>query len=228
MPDKKQEKKTEEDRAYLRRRRIISIITMAAFVLFLVGIMFALRPILSFIANPDEFRVWLDEHGLIGYAALVGVSALQVIIAFIPGEVVEIAAGYAYGAVPGMLLCLAGTAIGSSIVFGLTRKFGIKLVEAFISREKIASLRFINTSKKRDWLTFLIFFIPGTPKDVVTYFIGLTPMKLKTFLAISLVARIPSVVSSTIGGNALGTRSYTFAVLIFVLTGIISLIGVFI
>ena len=74
-------------------------------------------------------------------------------------------------------------------------------------------------------LFFLLFFIPGTPKDLFTYFAGLTDIKLSTFLAISLVARIPSVLSSTFGGHMLGEGKYTGAILLYGITGLVSVLG---
>ena len=71
-----------------------------------------------------------------------------------------------------------------------------------------------------------MFFIPGTPKDLITYFIGLTRISLKDFLAITLFARIPSVVSSTVGGNFIGEKRYIEAVILFVVTAFVSLIGI--
>lgn len=116
----------------------------------------------------------------------------------------------------------------SAVIYGFIKVFGYKMVEAFISREKIQSLRFIQNSKRLNLLIFLLFFIPGTPKDIITYFIGLTPMKLGTFLLISSVARIPSVISSTMGGHALGMQNYMTAILVFVITATMSLIGILI
>ena len=168
----------------------------------------------------------MASHGAWGPLALIGIQILQVVISIIPGEVVEIGAGYAFGAVPGALLCLAGAAAGSAMIFWLTKKFGIRLVEAFISREQINSLGFIKNAHKLNLLVFILYFIPGTPKDILTYFIGLTPMKLTTFLLLTTIARIPSVISSTIGGHALGSREYLMAVIVFVVTGIVSAIGI--
>jgi uncharacterized membrane protein YdjX (TVP38/TMEM64 family) len=116
-------------------------------------------------------------------------------------------------------------AIGSTIVFLLTRRFGAKMAEIFISREKINDFRFINTEKKRDGLIFLLFFIPGTPKDLLTYFVGLTDIKLSSFLTISLVAHIPSVLSSTFGGHLLGEGNYWGAVILYAIIGGLSVLG---
>lgn len=214
------------DRNYLRRRRIVSIcsfITLIAFfavVTILVG-----KPLVEFASHPEEFQKWIDQQGIWGRFTLVGMMVLQVVVAIIPGEVIEIGAGYAFGAWEGTLLVLIGAAIGSALIFLLTKKLGVKMVEAFISREKINELKFINTEKKRNLFLFISFFIPGTPKDLLTYFVGLTPVKLHTFLLITTFARIPSVITSTIGGSALGMQDYTFAVIVFAVTVVISGLG---
>jgi len=153
---------------------------------------------------------------------------LQVFVALIPGELLESAAGYAFGPIAGTIICYIGVAIGSAIIFFLTRRFGVKLVEIFVSRDKINDLRFINTEKKRNNLIFLVYFIPGTPKDLITYFVGLTDIKFASFLSISLLARIPSVLSSTFGGHLIGEGKYIGAVLLYGITGGLSLFGLLI
>lgn len=75
-------------------------------------------------------------------------------------------------------------------------------------------------------LTFILMFIPGTPKDLISYFVGLTDMKLYEWLIISTIARIPSIVTSTIGGSALAEKNYKFAVIVFVIAAIISIAGI--
>lgn len=175
--------------------------------------------------SQESFRDYIRSFGAWGWLVMLGLQFLQVFIALIPGEFVETAAGFAFGPVFGTLICYIGVAAASSVVFLLVRRFGIKLVEVFVSREKINELKFINTEKKRNYLIFFLFFIPGTPKDLLTYFVGLTDIKLGTFLAISLIARIPSVVSSTFGGHLLGVGEYWDAVILYGVTGVVSLIG---
>ena len=154
-----------------------------------------------------------------------GIQCLQVVIALIPGEVIEVGAGYAFGPVEGTLLCMAGVAIASTLIFLLTRKVGVRLVEAFISREKIDDLKFINSEAKLKRLIFILYFVPGTPKDLFTYFVGLTRIQWHEFLVISLIARIPSVVSSTIGGSIINSQDYLPAIILFAVTGLVSLGG---
>ena len=150
----------------------------------------------------------------------------QVVIALIPGEPFEIAAGYAFGAVEGTLLCILASTLGSVAVFLLVRRFGVRLVEVFFSKDKLKSVRFLKSTPKRDMLFLIIFMIPGTPKDLLTYAVGLTDIKFSRFLLIVSVARFPSVITSTIGGSALGMANYKFAIIVFALTAIISLAGI--
>lgn len=174
------------------------------------------------------FRSMMEQSPVKGRVIYVVLQVLQVFIALIPGEVVEIAGGLLFGAVEGTLLSLLGVAIGSSVIFLLTKQLGIRFVELFVSREKIDSMKFINSDKRLNMLVFIVFFIPGTPKDLLTYFVGLTRMKLHTFLLISLIARVPSVLTSALAGNALASGDYRLAVIIFGVTAVLSVIGMLI
>lgn len=212
-----------EDMGYLYRRRLVSILSLLALLAFFLLITLTIgRQLLQFIGEPERFHIWVGQKGWLGRLIMIGIMFFQVVIAIIPGELIEIAAGYAFGAVEGMILCLIGVALGSVVVFAFTRRFGIKLVEAFISRERISSLSFIKNEKRLNNLLFLLFFIPGTPKDVLTYFVGLTPIKLADFLILTSIARIPSVITSTAGGAALGTENIPMALVVFGITGAIS------
>lgn len=220
-------KKQERDEAlYQRRRKILSAVSLIAFVIILVllTILFT-RVFAPYLQSSEEFHAFLESYGWRGRFILFGLQCAQIVIALIPGEIVELGAGYAYGAIEGTLICLGGIALSSSLIFLLTKKIGTPLVEMFISREKIRELRFINSEKKLKRLVFLLFFIPGTPKDVLTYFVGLTNLQLSQFLAITLVARIPSVLSSTICGQYLGKEDYLTAAIVYAITAAISAIG---
>ena len=175
--------------------------------------------------SQEGLRDYIRSFGAAGWLVFLILQILQVFIALIPGELLESAAGFVFGPVFGTLLCYAGIAIASSLVFALTRKFGAKLVQVFVSREKINQLRILDTEKKRNVLIFAAFFIPGTPKDLLTYFAGLTEIKLSTFLFITLFARLPSVVTSTFGGHLLGEGEYVLAVVVYAATAAISLLG---
>ena len=90
---------------------IIGLVIFTALLCWYVG-----RPMVKFVSQPEEFRLWVDSHGLWGRLAFVGMVIFQIVIAFVPGEPLEIGAGYAFGAVEGTLLCLAAAALGSALV----------------------------------------------------------------------------------------------------------------
>ena len=131
----------------------------------------------KYFSDASQIRAYIKDHYIVGCLIMIAVTAIQVVIAFIPGELVEIAAGYAFGAIPGLILVLIGNIIGSITAIFLTRKFGMKIINIFYPNEDINSLPILNNPTKRNTLTFLLFFIPGTPKDMLTYVIGLTDMK---------------------------------------------------
>lgn len=210
-----------------RRRKIFGILSILIFILFWFAFSYFVgRPMLQFVGEPETFRAWIDSHGFLGRLGFLGMLVIQVIVAIIPGEPLEICAGYAFGFWEGTLLCIIGTVIGSTLVFLFTRMWGMKVVEIFFSQEKIMSLRFLRDAKKLNTLTFILFLIPGTPKDILTYCAGLTTIPMIRFLWISGIARVPSIVTSTIGGDALGGENYIFAVIVFAATALLSIAGV--
>lgn len=212
-----------------KQKKILYGICIALFFLLMVAICwFAGKPLVKFASEPEKFRSWLDSLGIWGRVVFVGIIILQVFIAFIPGEPFEIGAGYAFGPIEGTLLCLVGALIGSFIVFSFVRRFGVQAVEVFFSREKIESVKFLKDAKRRDLLIFIVFFIPGTPKDLLTYFAGLTGIKLSKFLLLSTIARLPSVITSAVGGDAIGVKNYVFAIIVFAVTAILSAVGIWI
>ncbi len=212
-----------------RHKRLLAGLSFLIFILlFLTVAWFIGRPMVRFVQKPELFREWVDAHGICGNLAFLGMMFLQVVIAVIPGEPLEIGAGYAFGFWEGTLLCMLGIFLGSAVVFLLVRRFGTHLVEVFFDKEKIRSLKFLQESKKRDLLIFFVMFIPGTPKDLLSYFAGLTDITLSRWLFISTIARLPSVITSTVGGNAVGEQNYLFAILIFAGTLAISALGLWI
>ena len=209
--------------------KLRAAVGIGIFVLFSAAVAWLIgKPLLQFVSEPEKFRQWVDSHGLLGPLAFLGMMLLQVFVAVIPGEPLEIGAGYAFGAVEGTILCILGAAIGSTLVFLFVRRFGVRAVEVFISREKIHSLRFLQNTRRVHLFLLVAFLLPGTPKDVLCYVAGLTTLKLGPFILISSICRLPSIVTSTIGGSALGSGQWGMAAIVFAATLVISAIGLWI
>ena len=202
----------------------------AAFAVFLTVMLslcwFVGKPMVQLAGDPEAFREWVDAFGVWGKLAYMGIMALQVIIVLIPGEPLELAGGYAFGAWEGTILALSGFVLGSAVVFALVRRFGVKLVEVFFTKDKIREMEFLRNPKKTKVIAFIVMMIPGTPKALISYFAGLTRLTMGQWLGIVAVARIPSLIGSTIPGGAVGSENYVLAAVIWGISLVLSAIGV--
>ena len=213
------------DKDIKQQKAIIITIMVLLFLAFAaVGVVVGV-PLVKSASEPEHFREWIKSLGFLGDGAYIILVILQVVVALIPGEPIEILGGYAFGIWRGTVLYLIGAFIGSVIVFLLVRKFGKIAAEIFFSKEKLESLKILQTSPKRTLIFSVIFTIPGTPKDLLAYFVGLTDMKLSTWLIIAAFGRIPSAITSTISGSALGDGKYTSLIITLAVTLVLSLAG---
>lgn len=210
-------------------KKSIFLILLAGVLALMVYITYFVLTNVAEIKSAESFKDYVLSFGWAG--ALVGLAfqILQVFVAIIPGEFIEIGLGYAYGGIVGTVICYAGLIIASSAVFVAVKKVGFRFIELFYSKEKFENLRIVkntaNKPEKLKKLTFVLFLIPGTPKDLLTYFMGLTPLKLSEFLCITMIARIPSVISSTVGGMLIHNGKYVLAVVLFAVTALLSTAG---
>ena len=132
-----------------KQRKMVFAGAFAVFVAVCVSLCwFVGKPMVQLAGDPEAFRVWVDSFGFWGKLCYMGVMALQVMIVLIPGEPLELAGGYAFGALEGTVLALSGFVIGSAVVFALVRRFGVKLVEVFFTRDKIRQMEFLRNPKK--------------------------------------------------------------------------------
>ncbi len=219
------EQNTQKARETPSKKRTFALILSIFSILLAVCTVIGVILINKYFSDTDKIKEFIDQHYILGSFIMIAVTAIQVVIAFIPGELVEIAAGYAFGTIAGLILVIIGNIIGSVTAILLTRKFGLRIINLFYPSEDINSLPILNNPKKRNTLTFLLFLIPGTPKDMLTYVIGLTDMKIWQYLLLTTFAKIPSIVSSTAGGHAVGSNKFMLAIYIFAGIAILSIIG---
>lgn len=209
-----------------KHKKAVSVAAILIFILFcaLVGWLVGV-PMVQMASEPEQFRAWVEGYGLPGKIVFVGMVVLQVLVAFIPGEPIELAAGYAFGFLEGSLLTLAGFLLGSAMVYSLVKKFGVKLVEVFFDRNKINEFSFLKNPKKTRALALILMTIPGTPKDFLSYFAGLTQLKMGEWLAIVAIGRLPSLITSTVTGAAAGSENYVLSIVMLGVTLLITAIG---
>ena len=180
---------------------------------------------IELIKDTDRFKAWIDGFGVWGIIVFVLIRILQTVVKFIPTEPIEIAAGLWWGWFGGFLLCLLGNIIGSIIILIMTRRIGARILRVFRLENKLQSMRFLQDREKRNRLLFIFYLVPGTPKDTMTYFVGLTDTNMIEFMFISSIARIPAIVSSTICGDFLGANNFKVAAIVFIVSALLSIPG---
>ena len=190
-----------------KKVKIFKLFLLALFILIMVFLTIKLLPMFKSIST-EEGRIALKNEieslGFEGIFIIIGLMVIQIFLPILPGEPVEVLAGMSYGPIGGFVIILLGAFLSSFIIFFSVRKFGRNFIYSFISKEKIENLeksKWFSNSKRVDLILFILFFIPGTPKDLFVYLGGLLPIKPAKFLSIATFARFPSVISSTIAGS---------------------------
>jgi uncharacterized membrane protein YdjX (TVP38/TMEM64 family) len=164
--------------------------------------------------NRHELKRFILSFGAYSPLAYILLQIIQVIVAPIPGGAIEFLGGYLFGVKAGFIYSMIGLMLGSWAAFSLARIFEKIAVEKFVSER---------TRKKFDYLvehegvilSFILFLLPGFPKDALCYILGLTPMHLGIFLIISTIGRIPGTLIATLqGAKAFEHQYYTFGILL--------------
>lgn len=194
------------DKRFIIKKSLIAVVFLV--VMIFISIKYSSQ-LLYLLSNIEDFRRIILTYGHLGIFVLLGFQILQIVIPFIPGEVVQIAGGYIYGAPLSFVVLLIGTIIGGVIVFYLSRFIGYPLVKIFVSEEKMDKFKFLMKSKKAEGVLAALFLLPGIPKDTLIYLAGLTPIKPVRFFGILTVARIPGLFVSTFIGSNILEKNYT-------------------
>ena len=205
------EKNHDETSLARRRARVIAALVAVAAVLAVCCARW-MPEVYAWASDPAAVRAFVADHVLLSRLAVGGVNALQIALAFLPGEPVELAAGYAFGFVEGTLVCMAASAAASSVIYWAVRRWGWSLVGLFFDRSHLDRFAWLHDTRKLELVMLVVFLIPGTPKDFLTYFAGLTSMRFPAVLAITTLGRIPSIVTSTVAASAFGSGDYGVAV----------------
>lgn len=196
-------------RRALRRRVIVGLIAVAAVASLLC--LEYLPELLTWLADARAVRAFVSEHAFVSRLTMLGINIAQVVLAFLPGEPVELASGYAFGFWEGTVLCLVASGLATSAIYCATRRWGWKLVGLFFDRSLFDRFSWMKNTKRLELVMLIVFLIPGTPKDFLTYFAGLTDIRFATVVLIATFGRIPSIVTSTVAASAVGSGNWALA-----------------
>ncbi|WP_006719164.1 TVP38/TMEM64 family protein [Desulfitobacterium metallireducens] len=177
------------------------------------------------LSEPARFRDWIHSFGYSGILVFIFFQIFQVVIATIPGEVVQIAGGYIYGVWLGTLYLVIGVIIGSIIVFYASRLLGYPLIKVFVRQDKLTLLYSLIRNQKADLALFILFLVPGLPKDILSYIAGLTPVKPLRFFVIATLGRSPALFVSAYIGSNLHAKNYLAAVILSSIAIILIFVG---
>ena len=215
--------------------KIFKIIILIITIAICAGITVYLFPVVKKISTPEgqlQFKQKIESSGIYGILILFALQIAQIFLFIIPGEPIEILAGMCYGGLWGTVFIMLSSAIIATLIFTMVRKFGKQFIYDFCSEEKVKKFeenKLYKNPKKIEILVFILFLIPGTPKDLLTYVSGLFPIKLHRFVIISTIARIPSIVTSTLAGANIATGDWKKAILLYgiIIAVVIILIYIF-
>lgn len=212
-----------------KHKRAVKAAALCIFILVTVALTAVCLPIVPMLAS-DEGRAKLEtlvNHNLIlGIAVFLFLQVLQIVVALIPGAVVQILGGVLFGGFWGSVLCIVGTLLGEAVVFYIVRWLGMPLVEALIDSKGIKRLSFLQDTKKVELAVFILFLIPVMPKDALTYIAPLTKIKASTFFLLSITARAPAMIMSIVFGSSLGRGNIIAAIIISVIVAVAGITGI--
>ena len=201
---------------------------LAAFFVLMTVLCVLIAPWIAEITEPDGLDRLVNDvrnAGVGGVFILLAFQFLQIVVAFIPGEVVQIAAGMMYGPWLGAVVIIAGAVFSSALIFVVVHKLGAPFVRAMIPEKWMGKLEAFEGSEKLDVMVFILFLIPGMPKDVFTYLVPLTNMSMRNFLVLSNVGRIPGVLITTFGADSLMAGDYTQSIILFAIAAAIAILA---
>jgi uncharacterized membrane protein YdjX (TVP38/TMEM64 family) len=176
-------------------------------------------------SSAERIQETVESWGARGPLGFVVLQFVQVVVFIIPGEVVQIAGGFLFGVLKGSLLSIAGIVLGSSFNFAAARFLGLPFVRVVFGEEKIRKFDGIAHSARAQIAFFLLFLIPGIPKDVLCYVAGLSPLRFVAFLLISSLGRLPALVGSAVMGHAAASQRWPLTIALLAVSVVLFVLG---
>lgn len=213
-----------------KRRKILAVLKLIALAVIIVGvplyIYFFHHDLIDSFSNIKELEQTIRSYRSQSILIYIAAQVIQVVLSVIPGQALQFAGGYLFGTLLGLLFSVIGIAIGSTLAYYVARILGRDAVHLFFSKRKVTEMLDLMNSPKGLIVTFVIFLIPGVPKDLCSYAAGLSNLKLRPYLIVSMIARIPGMLGCLIIGQQVGAGGYTSAAVIAAIALVLLLLGV--
>ena len=207
-----------------KKLKIVKFIMFIIVIIAMIGMTVYLFPVMKNLSTYEgqiAFKEKVNNSGVWGFLALLGLQFAQIFLVVLPGEPLEILAGMCYGAVGGMVFIFFSVALTTTVIYLLVRKFGKELIYDSFGKEKIEKIensKVFQNPKNLEFIFAICFAIVGTPKDLLTYLGALFPIKPIRFIAIATFCRFPSIISSTIVGQYFSQGNWEVSIIVYLIT----------
>jgi len=191
----------------------------------LVPVIFILAAVLAFKYLPfgsfHEFRNYILGFGNKSAFAYIFIQAAQVMLPAVPSEIVQSVGGYVFGVFLGTIYSSSGILLGGIASFFSARTFGKPLVSKIMPAKNIEKLNYVLESPNLNTTIFLIYLIPGLPKDAINYIAGLTSINPGKFFTLATIGRLPGIATIAYMSTSFQQKNYGFATAIFIVVMLI-------
>ncbi len=195
-----------------RHQRILAMVKLSLLLVIVIGVplilvLFYRDTILDSSAWNDLYAQ-ISHHPMMAFWVLILLQTVQIVICVIPGQPIQLASGYMYGIIGGYAIAIIGAILGCLITYQIAHFLGRDAMHLFFGEERVRDYMYKLNSAKALTIVFLIYLIPGIPKDLVSYIAGISDVKLKPFLIVSTLGRSPGVLGSLLIGTFWSSRNY--------------------
>jgi uncharacterized membrane protein YdjX (TVP38/TMEM64 family) len=213
-----------------KKRLIISValLTCMGLIFLVLAVTGKLTPIVQTLVGAfqgrEHLRKYVESWGTAAPAAFVLLQALQVVLAPIPGELTGAVGGFVFGATPNVVYSTIGLGLGSAVAFYASRTMGLPLVKLIVPCHLLEKFHFL-VDRRGAVIALILFTIPGFPKDILCFILGLSPMGFLTFLWVCTIGRIPGTIMLSFSGSAVYNEDWSLLILVCIVC--IAVIGIF-
>jgi len=213
-----------------KRRLMISVALLAVvgLIFFALAVTGRLTPLVQTLAEAfqgrEHLRKYVESWGTAAPAAFMLLQALQVVLAPIPGEFTGAVGGFIFGATPNVVYSTIGLGLGSAVAFCASRTMGLPLVKLVVPCHLLEKFHFL-VDRRGAVIALVLFTIPGFPKDILCFILGLSPMGFLTFLWVCTIGRIPGTIMLSFSGSAVYNEDWFLLILVCIVC--LAVIGAF-
>lgn len=209
-------------------RIIIQAVLLIGFIVLIAFLTIKLYPYFTKIQTDDlyreEFTEQIRSYGFFSFFLVLAAQIAQTILAVIPSGPIVMISGMLFNPFVAVVVCLLGQTIGAIIVYYLVKWLGYNFIALFIDPDKIKDSKLLGNKTRTNVLMFGYLLIPALPKDIVSFIAPFTKIKIKEFILISFVARIPMTIVTVFMGSSIIDGSYILAIVLACISACLALL----